>query len=120
MRSTPYDAVVRWAPRAVSILFVLFLSVFSFDAFGTYHGWQAVAAFLVHMIPAFVLAAVVIVAWWYELFGAVVFLTAAGGYVLMVGPGRPWSWYAFISGPAAIAGFLYLVSWYRGRRNVPQ
>jgi len=38
-------------------------------------------------------------------------------YVLMVGFGRPWSWYAGISGPAALVGILFLISWWQKRKK---
>jgi len=109
--------IIRWLPRILSIAFVLFLSLFALDVFGEYSGWQAVLGFLIHLLPSFVLLAVILIAWKYDLVGAIAFLASAAFYVFMVGLDRPWSWYAGISGPAAVVGILFLLSWLQKRKN---
>jgi len=108
---------IHWLPRILSIAFVLFLSLFALDVFGEYSGWQAVLGFLIHLLPSFVLLAVILIAWKYDLVGAIAFLASAAFYVFMVGLDRPWSWYAGISGPAAVVGILFLLSWLQKRKN---
>jgi len=109
--------IIRWLPRILSIAFVLFLSLFALDVFGEYSGWQAVLGFLIHLLPSFVLLAVILIAWKYDLVGAIAFLASAAFYVFMVGLDRPWSWYAGISGPAAVVGILFLLSYLQKRKN---
>lgn len=101
------------------MVFVVFLSLFSFDVFEEYSGWNAVLPFLIHSIPSFVLLIVVIAAWKRDLVGAVAFLVAAIAYVFSVGFDRPWSWYATISGPAALVGILFLLGWFQKRKINP-
>ncbi len=108
--------VIRWLPRILSIGFVLFLSLFSLDVFSEYSGWSAVLPFLIHLIPSFILLGVVLISLKYDLVGAVVFFGFAVFYVFAVGFGRPWSWYAFISGPAIIVGILFLISWFQNKK----
>lgn len=103
--------IIHWLPRIFSIAFVLFLSLFALDVFPEYSGWQAVLGFLAHLLPSFVLLAVILIAWKYDLVGAIAFLSSAVLYVFMAGFDRPWSWYALISGPAVIVGILFLLSW---------
>lgn len=107
--------IVYWLPRILSVAFVLFLSLFAFDIFEEYRGWQAVLGFFIHLLPSFVLLAVVLVSWKYDMVGAIAFLGFAAFYVLMVGFDRPWSWYAGISGPAALVGILFFLSWLQKR-----
>ncbi|MFA5155314.1 MAG: hypothetical protein WC453_02670 [Patescibacteria group bacterium] len=102
---------IYWLPRILSLGFVLFLSLFALDVFTEYSGWSAVLPFLIHLIPMLILLAAVLVAWKYDLVGAVIFFGFAVFYIVMVGWGRPWSWYAAISLPSAIVGLLYLLSW---------
>ncbi len=107
--------IIYWLPRILSLAFVAFLSLFAFDVFEAYSGWQAVLALLIHSLPSIILLVVVIVAWKHELVGAVVFIAAAIFYVAAIGLNRPWSWYAFISGPAVLVGILFLLSWFKKR-----
>ncbi len=113
MKST---SVLRWTPRVLAIAFVLFLSLFALDAFNGNSGWAALLAFVIHLVPSLVLVTVAALAWKREWVGALVFVAFAVWYVWEAGFGRPWSWYAFIAGPAALTGILYLASWWQRRR----
>lgn len=108
--------IIYWSPRVLSVCFIVFLSLFSFDVFGEYIGWEVLLALLMHLVPSLVLLVLTIIAWKHDLVGAVVYLAAAIGYVLLVGFDRPGSWYLGISGPAALVGILFLLSW-RQRKN---
>lgn len=109
--------VFHWLPRLLSAAFVLFVSLFALDTWPSAAGWGDVAPFLAHLIPSFLLLAAVLIAWKRDLVGAVAFLGFAALYVVSVGFGRHWSWYAVISGPAAAVGLLFLWNWFRGRRG---
>ncbi|MBU4353333.1 DUF2070 family protein [Candidatus Parcubacteria bacterium] len=108
---------IYWTPRILSIAFILFLSLFAFDVFEEYSGWQVILGFLIHLLPSFILLAVILIAWKYDLVGAIAFLGSAVFYVFMVGFDRPWSWYIGISGPAAVVGILFFLSWLQKRKN---
>jgi uncharacterized membrane protein len=110
------NKVIVWLPRAISIAFVLFLSLFSLDVFSEYSGWEAVVPFLIHMIPSIVLLAIVLLSFKFELIGALVFLAFAVFYVVSAGLDKPWTWYAFISGPAVITSALFFLSWMQKRK----
>jgi len=109
--------IIYWLPRILSLCFVLFLSLFALDIFSEYKGWESILGFLIHLIPSFVLLVIAIISWEYDLVGAIAFLGSAVFYVLMVGFGRPWSWYAGISGPATLVGILFLISWWQKRKK---
>lgn len=108
-----YKKLIYWTPRIVGLLFVGFLSLFSFDVFGNYHGLSLLIAFLMHMLPSFVLLLIAITAWKYGLVGAVSFIAFATLYALEV-PNHP-EWIIIISGPAFIVGVLYFWDWYLKR-----
>jgi hypothetical protein len=111
------EKIFYWLPRILSIAFVLFLSLFALDVFNEYSGWSIVLPLLIHLIPSFVLAGALAIAWKHEWFGAVIFLGFAVFYVWMVGLDRPWSWYAGISAPSAVVGILYIVSWVQRKKK---
>jgi len=102
-----------WSPRILSIMFVAFLCLFSFDGFTEFNGWQTIFAIAIHLaIPAVVLLGTII-AWKRDLVGTAIFFFFALYYVHMVGLNRHWSWYVSISGPAVIVGILFLLSWFQ-------
>ena len=56
--------LLYWAPRALSIAFILFLSLFALDVFSEGYGfWQTLLALAIHLIPSMVLTVGVLLAW---------------------------------------------------------
>lgn len=110
---TTFQKVLYWAPRVLSLCFVLFLSLFALDAFSGGPWWVMLGAFLMHLVPALLLLGAVAIAWRHEWFGALVFLGFAAWYVYAAGLDRPWSWYASIALPSAIVGVFFLASWFK-------
>jgi hypothetical protein len=109
--------IIYWLPRILSLIFVLFLSLFALDVLGQFSGWSTILALLVHLLPALILLALTIIAWKHDLVGMIVFLVFAVYYVWTAGLDRHWSWYAFISGPAVVVGVLFFFSWLQKRRS---
>jgi len=63
----------HWLPRIICILAILFVSIFAADAFAPgLTIWQQLRAFVIHLIPSFVLLAFLIVAWKWELIGGII------------------------------------------------
>ena len=61
-----------WTPRALAIVFIAFLSLFALDVFGEGYGfWQTLLALVIHLIPTWILIALLILAWRWEWIGAV-------------------------------------------------
>jgi hypothetical protein len=70
--------VLHWTPRILCILAILFVSLFALDSFSSERTfWQNIAALMMHLIPSFVLLAVLIVAWKWEKAGGII-LTIIG------------------------------------------
>ena len=66
--------IIHWIPRVLCILAILFISMFALDAFRpelTF--WQQLGGFMMHLIPSFVLLALLVVAWKWELIGGIIF-----------------------------------------------
>ena len=118
----PYRKILRWTPRVMFIIAILFVSMFALDAFSpemTF--WQNLAGFLIHLIPTFVLIAVLIVAWKWELLGGI--LSTVMGLaltpVIFNFNNRPGNTVGQTLGialmvtlPFIVAGILFLVSQY--------
>jgi len=106
-----------WTPRILSILFILFLSIFSLDIFDLNLGfWGTIWGLFIHLIPSFILTILLIVAWKYELVGGIVFISVGILYIitLLINPQLEWymlSWSITIAGPAFIVGILWILNW---------
>jgi hypothetical protein len=106
-----------WAPRAMSIVFIAFLSLFALDVFGEGYGfWKTLLALTMHLIPTFVLIAVLVLAWRWEWIGATLYAAAGVLYVLWVlphhiPPAMKLLWVLTIAGPAFLIGALFLANW---------
>ncbi len=72
------DKILYWSPRIICILAIALISLLAADSFGPGRSiWQQLAAFFMHLIPSFVLLAILLVAWKWELIGGIL-LTAVG------------------------------------------
>ncbi|MDR3582283.1 MAG: hypothetical protein P4L67_03340 [Candidatus Pacebacteria bacterium] len=109
--------IAHWAPRVLSVLFVILLSLFALDVLGEYQGFAVAPALFMHLLIPIVVALAAAAAWKWNLFGAAAFFAFALYYIWMVGPGRDWSWYATIAGPAAVIGALFLLDWFLARNR---
>jgi hypothetical protein len=108
-----------WAPRALSIAFVAFLSLFAMDVFGHHLGfWRTAQALTMHLIPSFVLIVALILAWRWEWIGAATYAVAGLLYVIWVvsmsrpvPPASRLIWALSIAGPAFLIAALFLANW---------
>ena len=67
--------VFHWLPRIICLLAILFISLFAADAFAPgLTIWQQLGAFIMHLIPSFILLGFLIVAWKWEYVGGLIFL----------------------------------------------
>jgi cytochrome b561 len=66
--------VFHWLPRIICILAILFISLFALDAFAPeLPFWQQIGAFLMHLIPSFILLGLLLIAWKWEYVGGIIF-----------------------------------------------
>jgi len=115
------DRLIYWTPRILSILFIMFLAMFSLDVISPGLSLrQILIGLLMHNIPVFVMLIILIVSWKYEIVGGIAFLLAGLLYVFLTIRGEaPWylvlSWSLTIAGPAFLIGILFLIGWIRKR-----
>jgi hypothetical protein len=115
--------ILYWTPRILSILFILFLSIFSLDIFDLDLGfWGTIVGLFIHLIPSFILTILLVVAWKYELVGGIAFILSGILYIvrLLINPQLEWymlSWSLIIAGPAFIVGILWILNW-KNKKNL--
>ncbi|HEX7607877.1 MAG TPA: hypothetical protein VF370_00955 [Candidatus Cryosericum sp.] len=108
-----------WIPRALMILCILFLAVFSLDVFemeGTL--LEKLGGFVMHSIPSLVLVAVLLVSWRKPLVGGVLTLASAAALMLRW---HLWAGMAFATMilPLIVVGILFIVAHFAGRKQAP-
>jgi hypothetical protein len=96
--------VFYWLPRIVSIVFIVFISLFALDVVGQ-PNWP-VAVFM-HLIPSYILIALTIIAWKNELLGGFLFLAAGLAFLIFTHFQA-----LIISIPAFSIGLLFLLRKY--------
>lgn len=101
----------RWLPRILTIIYILFISLFALDAFGGDESiLLQIGGFLIHLLPSFLLVGALMWAWRKPLVGAILF-SALGVMSIFA-----WDTYqhllnfAVLSLPLLITGVLYYVS----------
>lgn len=111
--TTSSTKLLFWAPRVICIGFTLFLSLFALDVFNEVHGfWRTIAALLIHLVPVYIVLAVLAIAWRWEWIGALGFAGLAVWYACFRGTWhRHPDWVMFISGPLMLLAALFLVNW---------
>ncbi len=106
--------LLYWSPRMLSIAFAIFLSLFALDVFNEVLGsWQTVLAFSIHLIPAMVIIAVLIVAWRWEWIGTGLFALVAVYYAVTMLSRNVNNWAAVmgISLPLLVIAAMFLAGW---------
>ena len=112
---------IYWTPRILTILFLLFLAMFSLDIFDAgYDFWGTVLGLFMHNLPVLILLAVLIISWKYEIVGGIVFILAGLLYIIMTINRVEWYialvWSLNIAGPAFLIGILFLLNWRQKRK----
>jgi hypothetical protein len=119
----------HWLPRVLCILAILFISLFAADAFAPgLTIWQQLGAFLIHLIPSFILLAFLFIAWKWEFIGGIIFMVIGLAFtpvIFMLNYNRNDSiWLSLviiltITIPFVVVGILFLVSHRLKKKNLP-
>lgn len=114
--NTSTKRLLFWAPRVLTIAFAAFISLFALDVFEEGAGLGRTAqALLVHLIPTGIILLGLVLAWYREWVGAVLY-TFLGVFYPIAVPNQHWLAYLFISGPLFLMGLLFLLNWRYGLR----
>lgn len=101
-----------WAPRILCILLTIFLSIFSLDVLSEGRGFKGTAvALLIHLVPVYIVALTLVIAWRREWAGAILFIFLALFYLVFTWGRFHWSAYLVISGSLFLIGVLFGANW---------
>lgn len=101
-----------WTPRILTILFAIFISLFALDVFVEGYGlWKTIGALLIHLIPSFLIIAILIFAWKWEWIGGLLFIGLGVIYILFAWGKMHYSAFFGISGPLFLVGILFMLNW---------
>jgi uncharacterized membrane protein len=113
-----------WTPRILTILFIIFLTLFSLDVITPEASFSELAmGLLIHNLPALVLLIVLIISWKYEIVGGIVFILAGLLYIIFTfQTDIRWyivlNWSITIAGPAFLIGILFVINWFKKNSNL--
>jgi len=119
--------VIHWLPRIICILAILFVSIFALDAFAPgLTIWQQLGNFFIHLIPSFILAGFLIIAWKWEYIGGIIFTVI--GFVMSPSVfmsnynrthsiGISLTIILMITIPFVVVGILFVVSYYHKKKE---
>jgi len=106
-----YKQVLHWAPRILGILFAIFISLFALDVFGKGNSpWEALGEYLIHLTPTYILLATLIIAWKWELIGAILYALEGVSYIFLLWE-QPAPASLLITGPLFVISGLFLLDW---------
>jgi hypothetical protein len=95
-------------------VFAAFISIFAADVFG--HGagfWPTFLGLLMHLIPTFLIIALLVVSWRREWIGGILFILLGALYIVWAWNKTFGIWYTFLmmAGPPILVGALFLFNW---------
>lgn len=119
--------ILHWTPRILCILAILFISLFALDSFNPEHTiWQQLSAFFIHLIPSFILLALLVFAWKQERIGGVIFMLIGLGFSPFIylhnfrmnhSVWMSIGIVMMVTLPFIIVGILFILSYYRKQRE---
>lgn len=120
--------VFYWLPRIICIFAILFISMFAADAFAPELTlWQQLSAFLIHLIPSFILVALLVFAWKWECIGGIIFIVIGLGlspfifkhnYNMNHSVGMSLGVILMITFPFVVVGILFIISHFMNKKNL--
>ena len=121
------EMIIHWSPRILGIGAILFVSMFSLDAFepGLPLSRQLLN-FMMHLIPSFVLLVLLIIGWKKPYLGGILFAiigVVLSPFVYILNYNRTHSiWISLaiiliITVPFIVVGILFLISHFQNRRK---
>ncbi|OQB23626.1 MAG: hypothetical protein BWY11_01707 [Firmicutes bacterium ADurb.Bin182] len=104
-----------WTPRLLSVLMLIFLSIFSLDVISEGRSFvEILTGLFMHNIPVLILTAVLIISWKYEIVGGIAFLLAGLFFMArtLFSPGANVLWSLPIAAPLMLIGILFFINWF--------
>lgn len=104
------EKVLYLAPRVLSVLFIIFLALFALDVFepGKTIGYYIVA-FLIHLVPNFILVLILLIAWRHERLGGAIFVLISILFAVYSKTYLSVSSFMLVSLPAFLIGIMFII-----------
>ena len=120
--------IFYWAPRIICITAILFISLFALDAFSPELSfWAQIGGFLMHLVPSFILLAILILAWKKEFIGGILFMIIGLGLSPIVFSHNYRMNHSIfmslgiiltITIPFVIVGILFIISHFKQKKSI--
>jgi hypothetical protein len=112
MKNLP-KTILLWSARILTILYILFISLFALDIFSMgLTGWDVAVGLFMHLLPSIMFILALIIAWRSELVGGIAFLLLGGWFAWRWGETGGW-----LSAPLFVIAALFLLFWLVYRRK---
>ena len=99
-----------WIPRILAIIFIIFISLFALDSFGTDAPLtQEIIGFLIHLIPTFVLVIILYIFWKKPLYCGLSYIILAVFFTIYFNTYRNIYSLILVSLLPAFIGFLFII-----------
>lgn len=104
------DTFFYWLPRIMAMVFIGFLAVFAFDVFQPGKSMtEIIRAFLIHLMPNYLLILALLIAWKKEELGGFLFILIGIFFSVFFNTYTLFSAFMLVSFPAFLIGVLFLV-----------
>lgn len=96
--------LLYWIPRILSIIAIIFISIFAFDE------PLASLGFLIHLLPSFILIIILIIAWKWEFIGGIIYIAIGIVFTIFFKTYEDIIVFLLISLPWIIIGVLFILN----------
>src|SRR3990172_658449 len=104
------NGLLYWVPRVLVIFFTLFVGMFALDVFGEgYDFSETIIAFLIHLLPVYIILLLLVITWKWEYFGGISFVLLGLFYMTWTGLSFPYYVYLLMSGIPILIGVLFIL-----------
>lgn len=109
---------VTWLARGLSFFFAIFISLFASDTFyEKLEFWDKALELLLHLTPTFLVLLVLLVSWYQELTGSIIYSLLSMMYIIIFWGRFNLIIYLIISGVLFLNGVLFYISWRQNRNS---
>jgi len=98
---------VRWLPRILAIIYIVFISFFALDVFGPDFSFLGL---FMHLLPSIFLTICLLIAWRHELVGAVLFGSFGLAYLIVIRTHFSWTSFFVVGLPLFVISILFFFS----------
>ncbi|MBA4407065.1 hypothetical protein C0389_07315 [bacterium] len=110
----PLKAFLFWAPRLITILFAMFLTIFAADVFTSgYEFWKIPIALFMHLLPSILIIIILVISWKREWIGGILYIALSVFYTYAKWNKFAISVFFIIPLPLFLVGVLFLIGWFK-------